>query len=57
MFENLIQAKRRQYYCFPKIYMACGCDDELIGVNRKFKGYLENAGFDLVYKEDVGSHN
>ena len=34
--------------------MACGCDDELIGVNRKFKGYLENAGFDLVYKEDVG---
>ena len=29
---------------FPKIYMACGCDDELIGVNRKFKGYLENAG-------------
>lgn len=56
--ENLIQAKKEDNtIVFPKIYMACGCDDELIGVNRKFKGYLENAGFDLVYKEDVGSHN
>ena len=56
--ENLIQAKKEDNtIVFPKIYMACGRDDELIGVNRKFKGYLENAGFDLVYKEDVGSHN
>ncbi len=41
----------------PKFYMACGTEDGLITVNRKFRDHLQNLGFDLTYEEGPGVHD
>lgn len=40
----------------PKIYMACGIDDTLIHLNRKFYNKLKSAGIDIVLEEGPGNH-
>lgn len=41
----------------PKMYMACGTEDFLLGSNRTFKKLFEENGFDLTYVEGPGNHN
>lgn len=41
----------------PKIFMACGTGDDLLSVNRKMRGILEECGYDLTYHEAPGEHN
>ncbi|MCM1523680.1 MAG: esterase family protein [Ruminococcus sp.] len=41
----------------PKIYMACGLQDGLIGVNRIFRDVLAESGIDVTYDETDGKHN
>lgn len=41
----------------PKIYMACGTEDSLIHVNRKFKEDLIKNNFDVTYEEGEGKHD
>ena len=41
----------------PKIYMACGLQDGLIGVNRIFRDLLKENGMDVTYEETEGMHN
>lgn len=41
----------------PKFYMACGTEDELIGVNRDFRDHLQKLGFDVTYEEGPGVHD
>lgn len=41
---------------YPKVYMACGTEDGLLGVNRSFLDKLEDAGVEVVYKEETGGH-
>lgn len=41
----------------PKFYMACGTEDELIGVNRQFRDHLQKLGFDVTYEEGPGVHD
>lgn len=41
----------------PKVYMACGLQDGLIGVNRVFRDLLKEKGMDLTYEETEGMHN
>lgn len=41
----------------PKIYMACGMQDGLIGVNRKFRDLLLENGMDITYEETDGMHD
>ena len=41
----------------PKIYIACGTEDSLIGENRKMKEHLGSLGYDVTYRERSGSHN
>ncbi len=41
----------------PRIYMACGTEDDLIEANRSFRDFLKERGADLVYEEGPGIHN
>lgn len=41
----------------PKIYIACGTEDGLIGANRKYRDCLMEQGFDVTYEEGPGVHN
>lgn len=41
---------------FPNVYMACGTEDSLLGVNRTFRDKLLKAGIEVVYIEEPGTH-
>ena len=41
----------------PRFYMACGTEDGLITVNRKFRDHLQQLGFDVTYEEGPGVHD
>lgn len=41
----------------PRIYLACGTEDALIGHNRDFADFLKKNGADLIYEEGPGVHN
>lgn len=41
----------------PRIYLACGTEDSLIGNNRDFAAFLEENGADYIYEEGPGVHN
>jgi S-formylglutathione hydrolase FrmB len=41
---------------FPKMYMACGTEDDLINSNRDFRDFLMENNVDLTYEEGPGAH-
>ena len=41
----------------PKIYLACGTEDALIGHNRDFAAFLKDNGADYIFEEGPGVHN
>ena len=41
----------------PKIYMACGTEDDLLPASRLFRGLMTEAGFDVTYFEGPGKHD
>lgn len=41
----------------PKIYLACGTEDGLLGPNRAYRDMFREAGLDLTYEEGPGNHN
>lgn len=41
----------------PKIFLACGTEDGLIDVNRAYRDFFNENGFDLTYHEGPGQHN
>lgn len=40
----------------PKIYMACGVDDGLLGANKELRDYLQGLGISVTYEEGPGGH-
>ena len=40
----------------PKVFMACGTEDGLVGVNRVYRDLFRKNGFDLTYYESAGGH-
>lgn len=40
----------------PKMYLACGTEDFLLDVNRKFRDVVNAAGMDAIYEEGPGGH-
>lgn len=56
--ENFIQSRNScKSANSPKVYMACGLEDNLIGVNRIFRDLLQENGIDVTYEEATGMHN
>ena len=41
----------------PKMYLACGTEDDLLPASRLYRGLLTEAGFDVTYFEGPGGHN
>ena len=41
----------------PKMYMACGTEDRLIGAVRSFRDALNEMGYEHEYVEAPGEHN
>ncbi len=41
----------------PRIYLACGTEDGLIGVNRTYRDLFREKGYDLTWYEGPGSHS
>ena len=40
----------------PKIYLTCGLQDSLLGVNREMRDFLKEQGADVTYVEGEGAH-
>ena len=40
----------------PKVYLACGSEDQLLPKSRRIKACLEELGYDLTYSETPGGH-
>ncbi|MBS4193613.1 alpha/beta hydrolase [Lederbergia citri] len=41
----------------PKIYMTCGDNDSLLGLNQDFRNYLYGLGIEVTYEEGHGAHD
>ena len=41
---------------FPEIYMACGTEDGLLGVNREMAAFLKDHQVNVTYEEGPGNH-
>ena len=52
-YEKLAERKAE----IPRIYLACGTEDALIGANREFRDFLREEDADLIYEEGPGKHN
>ncbi len=52
ILEELVREKRE----IPKIYMACGLQDDLLEANREYRDMFKKAGADLTYVEEDGGH-
>lgn len=50
--KKLVEEKKE----IPKIYMACGEEDFLLGENRDFRDFLKNLGIDVTFEEGPGTH-
>ena len=64
--EELLESDRNPKYLMkqlkalgvsiPQIYMACGTEDFLLGVNRDFASFLKEEKLALTYEEGPGAH-
>lgn len=54
--EALIIKLKKKNAPIPKIYMACGTNDFLLDVNRKYRDFLISENIDVTYVESRGSH-
>ena len=42
--------------CKPRIYLACGTDDQLLPKTRRLKEAFTELGYDMTYRETAGGH-
>lgn len=54
--EWLVRKLKDEKAEFPKMYMACGTEDSLLGVNQKLRDILKEAKVDLTYEQGPGGH-
>ncbi len=55
--EALIKQLKSQGTDIPQIYMACGTEDFLLEVNRRYHDFLAAENIPHTYRETPGSHN
>lgn len=56
--QNLLAAREADASVpLPKIYLACGTEDTLLGPNRVYRDLFRAAGIDLTYEEGPGKHD
>jgi putative tributyrin esterase len=52
-----LQKLKREGVSIPKLYLACGLEDELYDMNVKFRDYANSHSVDLTYEEGPGGHS
>lgn len=55
LFAQLQNLKRKSI-SIPRLYMACGLEDELYEMNVKFRDFAYSHSVDLTYEEGPGGH-
>jgi S-formylglutathione hydrolase FrmB len=55
--EGVLKIIKSQGKKIPKMYMACGTEDGLIDLNRRYRDFLLKEGVDLTYEEGPGVHD
>jgi len=55
--EGVLKIIKAQGKPVPKMYMACGTEDSLVDVNRRYRDFLISEGVDLKYEEGPGAHD
>lgn len=55
--EVLIEELLQKGMDIPRLFLACGTEDELLGVNRRFKEFLSANNVKHEYMEDTGMHD
>ena len=55
--ENLIKTIKASGGNAPKIYMACGTEDGLVTLNRRYRDFLAAEGIPCDYEEGPGVHD
>ena len=55
--EALVLERKAKGGILPNIYMACGTEDFLLDVNRRFRDFLVKEGVPHTYVEEPGDHN
>ncbi len=55
--KYIVKQLKKQGAPLPKIYMACGSEDGLKGVNREFASFLKENGAEVFYEEGPGGHD
>ena len=57
LIQELAKKKREnENFSLPEIFMACGTEDGLLGVNRLYHALFEENGFAVKYYESPGGH-
>jgi putative tributyrin esterase len=51
-----LQKLKREGVSIPKLYLACGLEDELYEMNVKFRDFANSNSVDLAYEEGPGGH-
>jgi S-formylglutathione hydrolase FrmB len=51
-----LQKQKRNGVTVPRLYMACGLDDDLYEMNIKFRDFAKSNSVDLTYEESPGDH-
>ncbi len=54
--ESLVHGLKKKGLKLPEIYMACGTEDFLLDVNRRFHEFLEQEQAGHLYVEGAGAH-
>lgn len=54
--EALVLGLKERGAALPQLYMACGTEDFLLDVNRKFHDFLTGENIKVTYKEGPGAH-
>ena len=49
--------KAGELVSFPKMFMACGTEDDFINANRVYRDFFTENGLDVTYYEEAGGHD
>lgn len=55
--EGVLKIIKAQGKEIPKMYLACGTEDNGIETSRRYRDFLKKEGVDLTYEEGPGIHN
>lgn len=55
-YKALITKLKKQQVDIPRLYLACGTEDELLENNRDYRDFLIQQGIEFTYVEGPGAH-